>query len=106
MTAASKKNAKPSVLHGVSNGMMRAIRSCYRAELFYTRQVRISWIYPCLTLLAALPPLVAGCGGITASHTFSPLDFLMPGLIKADPPQTNAPVAFRARNSMEVVTVR
>jgi hypothetical protein len=30
--------------------------------------------------------LVAGCGGISASRTVSPLDFLLPGLLKADPP--------------------
>jgi len=30
--------------------------------------------------------LVAGCGGVSASHSVSPLDFFMPGLLKADPP--------------------
>jgi hypothetical protein len=30
--------------------------------------------------------LVAGCSGINASKSFSPLDFFLPGLIKADPP--------------------
>jgi hypothetical protein len=36
-------------------------------------------------LCSALLTLVAGCGGINASKTISPLDFLLPGLIQADP---------------------
>lgn len=44
----------------------------------------------CLAL-AIVPVLCAGCGGITASRSVSPLDFLIPGgfLLKADPPATN-----------------
>ena len=47
----------------------------------------------CLALLL----LAAGCGGINASKSVSPLDFLMPGLgsfLKADPaaPELNQPV--------------
>ena len=76
--------------------MMWTIRSCYRDELNYTRQVRISWKSLSLILLAAGPLLLGGCGGVSASHTFSPLDFLLPGvgpgILKASPPQTNAPV--------------
>jgi len=30
--------------------------------------------------------LVAGCGGISASRSVSPLDFFLPGLLQADPP--------------------
>jgi hypothetical protein len=30
--------------------------------------------------------LVAGCGGITASKTITPLDFILPGILQADPP--------------------
>jgi hypothetical protein len=33
--------------------------------------------------------LVAGCSGINASKSVSPLDFFLPGLLKADPPPTN-----------------
>jgi hypothetical protein len=29
---------------------------------------------------------VAGCGGINVSKSVSPLDFLLPGLMQADPP--------------------
>jgi hypothetical protein len=39
----------------------------------------------CLALLAAFSLLLAGCGGISASRTISPLDFFLPGIIKADP---------------------
>jgi len=46
-------------------------------------------------MLAAVALFGAGCGGISASRTFSPLDLIMPGLIKNDvSPATNAPVAF------------
>ena len=41
-------------------------------------------------LLAAVPLVVDGCGGINASKSVSPLDFFLPGLIKNDAP-TNAP---------------
>jgi len=37
---------------------------------------------------ALLPLLLlggAGCSGINASHSVSPLDFFLPGLLKADP---------------------
>jgi hypothetical protein len=41
--------------------------------------------------LAVLPFLGVGCGGITATRSISPLDFLLPGgfLLKVDPPPTN-----------------
>jgi hypothetical protein len=37
-------------------------------------------IYPAIALL------VAGCGGIHASKSVSPLDFILPGLMQSDPP--------------------
>lgn len=30
--------------------------------------------------------LTAGCGGFSGSHSVSPASFLLPGLLKADPP--------------------
>ena len=33
----------------------------------------------------AITLLCAGCGGINASHSVSPLDFLLPGILKTDP---------------------
>jgi len=48
----------------------------------------------CLALLATFSLMAAGCGGISASKTISPLDFLLPGIIKADPtPAPHNPVA-------------
>jgi len=58
-----------------------------------------------LALLAALPLLMTGCGGISASRTVSPLDFLLPGILRADPPQTNAPVVL-AKNPVEIASNR
>jgi hypothetical protein len=43
----------------------------------------------CLAILPALLLFVAGCGGINVSKTVTPLDFLLPGLLKADPPPTH-----------------
>lgn len=42
------------------------------------------------SLFWMVPLLAAGCG-ITATKSFSPLDFFMPGLLKAEPPQSLAP---------------
>jgi hypothetical protein len=50
-----------------------------------------------LAMLAALALFSAGCAGINASESVSPLDFLLPGaghFLKADPSPTNAPVSF------------
>jgi len=85
--------------------MIRSIRSCYRDELNYTRQVRIRWRHLTLAALAALPLLLAGCGGISASRTVSPLDFLLPGILQADPPQTNAPVVL-TKEAVQIASVR
>ena len=73
--------------------------------MIYTRQVRISWKILSLALMAAGSLLLAGCGGISAAQTISPLDFLLPGILKADPPQTNAPVVV-ARASVEITSIQ
>jgi len=44
-------------------------------------------------MFVALALSVAGCGGVNASKTVSPLDFFMPGLIKADLPAAPTPVS-------------
>ncbi len=58
-----------------------------------------------MVALAALPLLAAGCGGFSASRTVSPLDFLLPGIIKAEPPQTNAPVVL-IKDGVQIASVR
>jgi hypothetical protein len=40
-----------------------------------------------IIMLAALF-IGAGCGGISASRSVSPLDFLLPGILKVEPKQT------------------
>jgi len=58
-----------------------------------------------LALLSATSLLLTGCGGISASRTVSPLDFIMPGLLRADPPQTNAPMVVLPAPA-EIASVR
>lgn len=82
---------------GSFKGMWQSISCCHRDGVFYTGQVRLSWNFLRLTLLAALPWAGAGCSGLNSSQSVSPLDFLLPGaghIIKAAPPATNAPVLF------------
>ena len=48
-------------------------------------------------MLAMFALLGAGCSGVNASGSASPLDFFLPGaghLLKADPAPTNAPGSF------------
>jgi hypothetical protein len=56
-------------------------------------------------MLLAGPLLLAGCGGVSASRTVSPLDFLLPGVIKNETPQTNAPVVA-VQSPVEIASVR
>ena len=58
-----------------------------------------------MALLSAGSLLLAGCGGISASRTVSPLDFILPGIIKVDPPQTNAPVGA-TQGPIEIASIR
>jgi len=66
---------------------------------------KTSWQFLCLAALAGSSLLLAGCGGVNASQTVSPASFLLPGLLRADPPQTNAPAAT-VQNPVEVAAVR
>jgi hypothetical protein len=48
-------------------------------------------------MLAAIALFAAGCSGINASKSVSPLDFFLPGIgsfLKVDPAGTNAPASF------------
>jgi hypothetical protein len=49
-------------------------------------------------VLMLIPLLGGGCAGINASKSISPLDFLMPGLLRNDPVQPANPAA--AANSL------
>jgi hypothetical protein len=88
--------------------MMKSIRSCHRDEVIYTRQVRLNWNFLRLTLLAALPLAGAGCSGVNASQSVSPLDFFLPGaghFLKANPPATNTP-ALTPEISSEIASAK
>jgi hypothetical protein len=41
-------------------------------------------------LIPALELVGAGCGGIAATQSVSPATFLLPGLLKADPPPAHS----------------
>ncbi len=59
--------------------------------LIYTERVRLNWFFLRLAMLAFLTLGVAGCSGINAGTSVSPATFLLPGLMKADPPPLAAP---------------
>jgi hypothetical protein len=61
----------------IANGTIRII--AYRSVKSNRRFTRLV-LAPVATLI-----LCAGCGGISASRTVSPINFLVPGLIKAEP---------------------
>jgi len=49
-------------------------------------------------MFVALALISAGCSGINASKTVSPLDFIIPGgggFLKISPQTTNAPMAYQ-----------
>ncbi|MEK7782135.1 MAG: hypothetical protein AAB370_11610 [Verrucomicrobiota bacterium] len=50
---------------------------------------------------ATLAIFATGCGGINASKSVSPLDFILPGLIKTAPQPATPPGA--ATNSVQIV---
>jgi hypothetical protein len=52
-------------------------------------RVKLKWQSFRLALVALLAALGAGCSGINASHSISPLMFLVPGLGKAEPANQN-----------------
>ncbi|MGH7976396.1 MAG: hypothetical protein ACREC8_07010 [Limisphaerales bacterium] len=56
--------------------------------------MRLNWNFLRLAMLMALALAGAGCSGINAGTSVSPATFLLPGILKAAPPQTNAPVSF------------
>jgi hypothetical protein len=60
----------------------------------FLRLQRRGWVGPALLLALTLS---AGCSGINASKSVSPLDFLLPGLIKNDAP---APIIPDATNTL------
>ena len=64
--------------------------------LIYNRQVRLNWNFLRLAMLAFVTLWGAGCSGINTGTSVSPASFFLPGLMQADPPAANAPVAVSA----------
>ena len=50
------------------------------------RTVRLNWKILRVVMLAALLLPAVGCGGLHAKYTVTPMSFLLPGLLQADPP--------------------
>ncbi len=63
--------------------------------VFIVRSVKWNWKWLRAAGLLAVVALGAGCSGIHASKSVSPLDFILPGLIKNDAPaaQDSMPAA-------------
>ncbi|HUZ07918.1 MAG TPA: hypothetical protein VMV89_10580 [Candidatus Paceibacterota bacterium] len=67
--------------------------------------MKLNWNFALFALLAATALSAAGCSGINASQSVSPASFFLPGLLRADPPQTNAPDLL-SENSSDLVLIR
>jgi hypothetical protein len=50
--------------------------------------------------------VLTGCSGINTGTSVSPASFFLPGILKADPPTTNAPVAFFMSNQNQLALAR
>ncbi len=58
-------------------------------------------------LMAVLALSTAGCGGVSARKTVSPIDFFMPGLLRNDTPGcTNALATVVETPAIEIVSGR
>jgi hypothetical protein len=87
---------------------MLGIKSCHLIGLIYTGQVRLNWNLQRLAMLVFLTLAGAGCSGINAGTSVSPMDFFLPGaghFLKAAPSPTNAPGSF-PEISTEVASVK
>lgn len=63
--------------------------------VFIVRSVKWNWKWLRAAGLLAVVALGAGCSGINASKSVSPLDFILPGLIKnGAPKQDSMPAAL------------
>jgi hypothetical protein len=51
--------------------------------------VKLNWNFILFAILPVLALSGAGCSGINAGGSVSPATFLLPGLMKADPPKAN-----------------
>jgi hypothetical protein len=77
---------------------VRSATWAYTSALVTTKQKTVRWATGAILVLCT-----AGCGGINASKSVSPLDFILPGLIQHSPAPT-AP-AIAPTNSVQLVAV-
>ena len=54
----------------------------------------------------ALLALTAGCGGVNASKSISPLDFILPGLLKVQPRPPSEQIPALETNRVEVLVAQ
>ena len=57
-------------------------------------------------ILAALAGFGAGCSGINASQSVSPASFLIPGLLKVEPPPADPNATLPADSEVLIVQAR
>ena len=59
-----------------------------------------------MLLAIALLALTAGCGGVHASKSISPLDFILPGLLKVQPRPPSEQIPALETNRVEVLVAQ
>lgn len=67
---------------------MLRIRYCQAHVVTYSGElVKLNW--KIWTIIPVIAVFSAGCSGINMTKSVSPATFLLPGLLKADPPKEN-----------------
>ena|SRR5437867_13262478 len=95
--------AGPRCLYGVN---YPKIRSCQEHGLFYScHLVRLNWKTVRLAMIPAALLFGAGCSGINATKSISPLDFLLPGIMRAEPPPAHPDGDLPAEEQKDVAQV-
>ena len=64
--------------------------------------VRLNWKTLRMAMAAAGLLLVVGCSGINATKSISPLDFLLSGILKMDPPPAQPDGTSPAERAKEI----
>src|SRR5438067_11651101 len=87
----------------ILGSITQKIRSCQGHPLSYSWPlVRLNWKTLRMAIAAAGLLLGVGCSGINASKSISPLDFLLPGILKVDPPPAQPDGTSPAEQAKEI----
>jgi hypothetical protein len=78
------------------NVFLAGVGRAYTLDSVTTKRNLVRWAAGAMLVLGT-----AGCGGINASRSVSPLDFILPGLIKTTP--SPAEPSGTATNSVRLV---